>query len=342
VSNFLIQSIGFSTAGNFEAVVPGGGGLVHLWRNNDDTPTLPWSTDGPYLTNLQDIGGVALIQSNAATPGATPGYPGNLEIIVVANGELFHFTRNSATLIESGTSIWSPDLHNPIASGVSGWPAMIQSSFGTVGNFEVVVPSSNSGLQHFWRNNDTTDATGTPPWIGPKVFGQEIDGLTVQWQGASLIQSSFGNLEVVAVPVLTTGTISASHFWQDGASNTWTNTASFGGDSSITGSPSLYQSNFGSPGNFEVVLPFNFVQAFTHWWRNNGAANFPWATTGSFARPGGPGEGWPGSYNSMGLIQSSIDNSLVAAAFPSAVAGGGVDIYIRTAAAFEFSTTVAL
>jgi hypothetical protein len=339
VSNFLIQST-YGTAGNFEAVVPGPGGtlgpggLVHVWRNNDDPPTLPWTADGPFLTILENIGGVALIQSNTATPNAIPGYPGNLEIIVVANGELLHFWRNPATMD------WIADLNNPIASGVSGWPAIIQSSFGTVGNFEVVVPLSNGGLQHFWCNNDFTGQ----PWSATTPFAQVINGINQQWQGVSLIQSSFGNLEVIATPVVVAGG-QVSHFWRDSNNNWNYNSTSDSFGDSITGTASLIQSNFGSgpTGDFEVVAPFNFVQAFVHWWRNNNAAGFPWATTGSFTK-GGPGEGPPGPYASMGLIQSSIDNSLVAAAYPSNVPlPGGLDIYIRTGAVlFEFSTTALL
>jgi hypothetical protein len=318
MSNFLIQS-SFGTAGNFEAVVPGGGGLVHLWRNNDD-PTLPWAADAPFGTNLEAITGVALIQSNTATPGATPGAPGNFELIVVADGALLHFVRDSVTFT------WIQDP-NPIATGVFGWPAIIQSSFGTVGNFEVVVPSSN-GLLHFWRNNDVAN---NPPWSTPTPFGG-INGISSQYQGVSLIQSSFGNLEVVATPALTFAQ-EAAHFWRDGAN--WTYTASFG--DGITGPPSLIQSNFGSIGDFEVVAPFNSTQAIAHNWRNNNAAGFPWAQTGSFAAPGGAaGLG----YRSVALIQSRIDNSLVAAAYR--LDGNGLDIYVRTGAAFVLSTTAAL
>jgi hypothetical protein len=113
----------------------------------------------------------------------------------------------------------------------------------------------------------------------------------------------------------------------------WNFTTSFG--VGMTGTASLIQSNFGTPtGDFEVVAPFNLTQEIVHCWRNNNAAGFPWQTTGSFGPPGGGNL----SYASAALIQSSIDNSLVAAALlPGAT---GLDLYIRTNGVFNLSSTV--
>jgi hypothetical protein len=317
MSNFLIQS-SYGTAGNFEAVVPGGvGGLVHVWRNNDD-PALPWYVSAPFATNLAgQIQGIALIQSSF----------GNLEIVVVANNQLLHFYRPSLS---------DADWTGPtaiIGGGVSGTPAFIQSSYGTIGNFEVVVPGAGGGLIYFSRNNNVAGF----PWSAPLVFDWEGGG--GQYLGASLIQSSFGNLEVVATApqeVNRGGLLEyaqgAGHFWMN-ASGAWTYTTSFG--DGITGTASLIQSNFGSPtGDFEVVGPFNLIQEITHCWRNNNTAGFPWETTGSF----GPPDGGNIPYVSVGLIQSSIDNSLVAAALLDGSIG--FDIYTRTNGIFNLSTTV--
>jgi hypothetical protein len=43
---------------------------------------------------------------------------------------------------------------------------LIQSSFGKLGNFEVVAPVSGAQLQHFYRNNDVAGA----PWIEGPIF----------------------------------------------------------------------------------------------------------------------------------------------------------------------------
>ena len=68
--------------------------------------------------------------------------------------------------------------------------ALIQSRFGTVGNFELVYPAVGGGIRVMWRNND---APGNP-WSAPSVFGPSLGPV----DGVTMIQSSYGNLEVVA------------------------------------------------------------------------------------------------------------------------------------------------
>jgi hypothetical protein len=83
----LVQSR-FGVQGNFELVVPvAGGGLAHLWRNNDD-PAMPWSDPFVFGQASGPVEGVTLIQSNY-------GSPGNLELIVNAGGRLQFFWRDS-------------------------------------------------------------------------------------------------------------------------------------------------------------------------------------------------------------------------------------------------------
>jgi hypothetical protein len=169
----LIQSR-FGVQGNFEVVAPaGGGGLVHFWRNNDN-PAMPWSAPTPFATGLGNVDAVTMIESNYTRPG-------NLEVVARVGGELY-FT-------------WRDDTgwHDPIQLelGVAGRPALIQGRFGTVGNFELVVPTAGGGLVHFWRNNDDP----AMPWSAPTPFG------TGAYDDISLIQSNYGdpgNLEVIA------------------------------------------------------------------------------------------------------------------------------------------------
>jgi hypothetical protein len=84
----LIQSR-FGNKGNFELVVPvAGGGLAHLWRNNDD-PAMPWMGPYPFGGSVGAVDGATLIESNYGTPG-------NLEVIVNAGGHLQAFWRECA------------------------------------------------------------------------------------------------------------------------------------------------------------------------------------------------------------------------------------------------------
>jgi hypothetical protein len=170
----------FGVKGNFELVVPAAaGGLAHFWRNNDD-PALPWSAPTPFGHGLGHVTGVAMIQSNYGTPG-------NLEVVANAGGQLQFFFRDSGPLF-----IWNGPFEIEPGFAVAGNPVLIQSRFGTKGNFELVVPAAGGGLAHFWRDNDNP----LLPWSAPTLFGHGLG----QVSGVTMIQSNYGNpgnLEVI-------------------------------------------------------------------------------------------------------------------------------------------------
>ena len=77
---------------------------------------------------------------------------------------------------------------------VEGNASLVQSRFGTKGNFELLVPSAGGGLIHFWRNNDNTFL----PWSGATFFGASVGMVAA----ATMIESNFGspgNLEVICL-----------------------------------------------------------------------------------------------------------------------------------------------
>jgi hypothetical protein len=170
----LIQS-SFGTKGNFEVIVArAAGGLSAYWRDND-APGFPWH--GPTNFGSGNLREVSLIQSNFG--------PGNLEVVALTtSGQLVHYWReNHSPFTWHGPSA-------PFASSVTGNPSLIQSSFGTKGNFEVIVARVAGGLSAYWRDNDTPGF----PWHGPTNFGSGGQN------NVSLIQSNFGpgNFEVDA------------------------------------------------------------------------------------------------------------------------------------------------
>jgi hypothetical protein len=164
----------FGSSGNLEVVVPRtGGGLAHFWRDNDASEA--WhETARPVSYGTWS--GVALIHSNYD----------NLEIVGICDGELRHHWQAGAG------GPWSPPL--TIGTSVWGRPALIQSSFGKRGNFEVVAALRNGGLMHVWRDNDTEAV----PWSDPIVFGQAISGSETAFDDVTLLESDFGRLEVMA------------------------------------------------------------------------------------------------------------------------------------------------
>ena len=108
-------------------------------------------------------------------------------------------------------------------------------------------------------------------------------GAGIAAMGATLIQSTWGNLELVAV--LTDGQM--QHWWRnDGGTNAWFVGGTFGAGISASSPPVMIQGQYGMAneygnGNFElcVALPDGTVQ---HWWRNNEVPSLPWSLSATF------------------------------------------------------------
>jgi hypothetical protein len=290
----------FGTPGNFEVVAPrGGGGLIHFWRNNSHA-AMPWSEGGRF-GGSQTFTDASLIQS-------TYGNPGNLEVIARRGNQLAFFWRDSGPafqwngpfVIASGVS-GSPSLIQgrfgnpgnfelvaPLASGGLGhwwrnnsdpqrpWSgvtrfggsdayqdaALIQSNFGNPGNLEVVARRGNQ-LVFFWR-----DSGPNFRWSGGGVIASGVSG------SPSLIQGRFGspgNFEVVA-PRAGGGLV---HFWRNNSDpqRPWSGATRFGGSEAFTAA-ALVQSNYGNPGNLEVIAQRG--DRLVHFWRDSGPA-FRWS-----------------------------------------------------------------
>jgi hypothetical protein len=161
---------------------------------------------------------------------------------------------------------------------------LIQGSYGTNGNFELVTPSPNAdGLVHYNRDNDS----GTFHWGGPSCFGEG------RVSGVSLIQSNFGrrgqNLEVVAN---IEGRLEI--FWRDDQSFIWRGPIVIA--TGVCGVPALIQGTLGERGNFEVVTPMA-DGGLAHFWRDNDHPRLPWF---------GPDRFGEGSFEGAALIQSNF------------------------------------
>ena len=178
---------------------------------------------------------------------------GDLEMIAAqTDGALAHFSYH-------GTFGWSGPTFLP--GKASGPPAFIQSRFGGVGNFEVIVPRPGGGLSHFWRDNN-----------GGEVWHEASRPVaTGVWSGLGLIHSNFGNLELVGIREG-----SLEHFWQNGPGGAWLITVPLSNAADFVGRPALIQSTYGTGGNFEVVAAKTSGQ-LVHYWRNNGVPGFPWS-----------------------------------------------------------------
>src|SRR5215207_7666701 len=123
------------------------------------------------------------------------GSKGNFEVLLSdARIGLQHWWRNNDA--QNVDTAWAQgNQGNPIVGSVISMPALIQSNFGSKGNFDVVVPQG-SGLQHWWRNNDAQNVDTA--W----AQGNQRRIITSQViESPALIQSkgfgSKGNFEVL-------------------------------------------------------------------------------------------------------------------------------------------------
>lgn len=224
----LIQS-SLGVAGNFEGVASRmDGGLQHVFRLNDATP--PTWHRGEIFAGGQ-FWGVAMIQSNYG------GADGDFEVVAARDGGgLQHFRRDNQWPYQwhAGATFGGTTLYRAVA--------MIQSSLGQKGDFEVIVARASGGLQHFRRLNDNLPL---PVWVAGPIFGTGV------YRGVTIIQSDYGtegNFEVVA----SRDGGGLEHFYRDNDAPTpeWSagNTFVAGAHASV----SLIQSTYG-PGNLEVV-----------------------------------------------------------------------------------------
>ncbi len=274
------------------------------------------------------VAGGALMQSNLGEHG------NNFEAVVFAKlrGDeppmLVHYWRDTTR----PDRVWTEG--RVISSVAIDAGCIIQSNFGSPGNFEVVVPEPD-GLAHYWHDNaDVTSpfirsATIAPGSIGPgsMVQNRENGNLEVvvrhgselhhYWRDhsgwrhggivtaratgpACLIQSTYwDNLELVVLEGA-----ELVHYWRD-ESETPIMKWRFGAviTTQATGPAGFCQGTFGDAPNtnFEVVVPEGDRLAL--YFRDNTDGNLPWYPGGLVTRGAGP-------IDAATLIQSSFDRNL--------------------------------
>ena len=240
----LLQS-SFGDVGNFEILTREGDALSHYWRSNDD-PKQPWSKSSLVGKNVSSA--PAFIQS-------TFGDRGNFEVVVREGDKLRHYWRSN----DQNGLPWNRGAL--FGDNVRSAPALIQSTFGDRGTFEVVV-REGSRLRHYWRSNDRPNL----PWNQGPLFGRDVDS------APAFIQGSFGgngNFEVVVKEGER-----LRHYWRNNADGSfpWNRGPLFGDN--VRSAPTLIQSTFGNNGNFEIVVREG--DGFRHYWRNNDDPTLPW------------------------------------------------------------------
>jgi photosystem II stability/assembly factor-like uncharacterized protein len=198
------------------------------------------------------------------------------------------------------------------ATLVTGSPTLIQSNWGAIGNFEMLVPQWNRIGQYF-RDNDNP----TFPWHSPRDFGyvSRPGQLGSSPRSVTFLQSNFkgdgvhGNFEAIVrvAPPIATLPDSLDFFFCDSATARWNGPFALTADTvridGVTGDPSFLQGNWGGRGNFELLVPHgNMIREY---FRNNDDPAFAWHFLREFGYPVLPNQLGP-TPRSVTFIQSSF------------------------------------
>ncbi|MFD9724167.1 C1 family peptidase [Streptomyces sp. NPDC059072] len=135
-------------------------------------------------------------------------------------------------------------------------------------NFELLGTTTGGRLQHWWRDGDSPFL-----WARGGIFANDASG-----QPAFTGTTYNRNME--SLHVTTGGRL--RHWYYEQSARVWRDGGAFGpGDAAIGSTPAFIQSDYGKPGNFEVVVR-TADGRLNHWWRINGAP-WTWNDGGRFA-----------------------------------------------------------
>jgi hypothetical protein len=281
----------WGAVGNFELLSPSGSFVRHYFRNNDD-PALPWHhlRDFGYPTRPGQIGrfprSVTFIQSNFKGDGVH----GNFEAVVrVAPPIAVEPDVLDFWFLDSNIGQWNGPFglvaDGQQVSNVTGDPALIQSNWGTVGAFELLVPQGNV-IGHYFRNNDDPAL----PWHHLRDFGYSSNRFP---RAVTFLQSNFkgdgvhGNFEAV-VRVAEEGKPDVLDFWSlDSKIGQWNGPFGLVADgqqvSNVTGDPVMIQGTWGGHGAFELLVPQGNV--IGQYYRDNDDPLLRWHHLRGFGYP---------------------------------------------------------
>jgi hypothetical protein len=243
---------------------------LHHWSYAQDIGI--WN-DGGIFGPADAMSGPGLIQSDLGQNAAS----GNFETIVLNSSEqLEHWSKNNSISVPA----WQKIATFGATVAISG-PALIQSHYGTIGNFELVCVLTNGQMQHWSRDND---APGQP-WSASATFGTDVSSAPCMIEGniGAASEYAIGNFELC---VAKGGKL---EYWtrENNGDGLWHGPTMFG-DGHEVAVLGLVQSIFGFSLELLAARDDGQVQ---HYWRDS--ASQQWHA-GEFL----PGINWqPGSFS---------------------------------------------
>jgi len=191
--------------GDFEAIILRNTGALQHWTKHNSWPWTPHLPGEWYLTEEFGSGisyaGAGLVQSRMGVTGVLESGQGELHYVCTGNNQqIHHFSRTSLS------SSWQ--LRETFGEGITGAPVMIESQYGAsneldFGNFELCVPVSGGGVEHWYRDNHAGGG-----WQKAEAFSTV--GFTIT-QIIGLLEGSI-NFDLEMVAECSDGHI--RHFWR--------------------------------------------------------------------------------------------------------------------------------
>lgn len=257
------------------------GDLYTIKRNNRD-PNLPWGSP-QALGAFHHLGPDSELTSDGCfTPSWFHGSDGMLWVVYRRGSQV------KVNVFEPGYTARTTarDENVPGANDCGGAPSMIQSGYGPFGNIELVYPGRDGRIKmRFAPIDSRTDEWQTTPlpWNpAPFSFGDE----DVRVYAVRLMQSSFGNLEILAAGRGGDGRIQLQHWWRQDAPGpgqwTWRKVQTLPGSDRVIADtvPAFLQSSLdpgGAGGNFEVLAPSD-NGGLLHWFLDHSNRAALWQT----------------------------------------------------------------
>ena len=228
---------------NFECVFLTTGRRLHHWFFDQTSHT--WTDGGVFGPPGTAWGVPGFIQGNY-------GAPGNFEVVVrLEDGQLNHWWR-----MDGPPWTWSDG--GCFASNVAySGPSLVQTSYGTQGNLELVAVLNGGEMQHWWRDDDHGMV-----WSASVTFGANcISGpVMIEGEYGQMNELDHGNFELCVA--VAGGKV--QHWWRDNQGDEeWRNSATFAHD--VEAVVSLVEGSFGF--NLEVIV-LRTDRKLQHYWRD--------------------------------------------------------------------------
>jgi hypothetical protein len=265
--------------GNMGALATGGGeGDLLVWKR--DNASGVWRFEN-FLGVFHNADGRLTAEEAAQYPSAFVGTEGLSWTFWVQGGQVWHWAQPS----------WDGGQLPPVvrrqavpgASDCAGPFGIVQSRYGSRGNFELVYPATDGRMKMRFAPNDSrsVDPLRAPVTWDPRVPSFGEPGVRVE--AVRLMHSSYGNLEVMAVERLASGSVRLRHWyrqdWFDATQSPsrqweWRAAEVLPGSERIRPGcvPAFIQTSFPTGevnGNFEVIAPA-VNGGLLHWsWRHS-------------------------------------------------------------------------